>query len=258
MAVIPTLEFNGVSIDELGLISQAIPSYEFPKKNYTYTHIPGRNGDLITDAKSYANTERTYYLACVYEQGTDFKQNASKIVSWLMNAKGYCVLRDKYEPDVFRLASYVNNGSLTDIYETATTLNVTFNCRPQRYLNSGAQEQNITSNPITNPTVFESLPIIRFVPKENGTLKLTVGDNVITIVIEDLQINNETVSMVDKPIYIDSEIQHCYMVNNNQKININKQVTLSEFPVLKAGDTTITFEDVNCEPKKITPRWWKL
>ena len=240
------ITFNGQSTEQLGLISQAIPVYEFPKKNYTYTHIPGRNGDLVMDSRSYENVERTYYLACIYANNTVFRDNAAMIISWLMGAKGYCRLEDSYEPDVYRMASYVNNGSLTDIYETATTLNVTFNCKPQRYLKSGDVEVNIASlDP--NPTIYDALPLIKFKPTAVGTLTITVGNYVVEVDVVE--------SMVNKDNYIDSEIQHCYMEGN---ISINEHVTLSEFPVLKAGTTSITFTGVNCSTKTIKPRWWKL
>lgn len=252
------ITFNGKSTEELGLISQAVPAYEFPKKNYKYTHIPGRNGDLVTDLKSYENIERTYYLACVYKPGTNFALNSGAIVDWLMNAKGYCRLEDSYEPDVYRLATYVNNGSLADIYGQATTLNVTFNCKPQRYLKDGEKEKSFnTSGGLTliNPTGYESLPLIKFKPTASeGTITISInGEEIGSVALES--------SVQNKTIYIDSEIQYCYYIENNIKKPINRIFTMSTFPILKSGISTITFSSgssILFENVTIIPRWWKL
>ena len=243
--------FNGKSTEELGLISQAIPSYEFPKKNYKYTHIPGRNGDLITDLRSYENVNRTYYLACIYRQGSKFIENAQAIVEWLMGAIGYCRLEDSYEPDVFRLASYVDNGSLSDIYDTATTINITFNCKPQKYLKldyaNGIDFNGLTLK-VNNPTGYEAHPLIKFTPTETGEITITVNDNQFTA--------NITEDMVNKVICIDSEIQHCYMIKDDDKVNVNKHFNIVEFPILKAGINEIEFSaGININ---IKPRWWRL
>lgn len=245
--------FNGKSTEELGLISQAIPSYEFPAKNYSFTHIPGRNGDLIIDSKSYNNTERTYYLACVYKPGSNFTINSAKIIEWLMGAKGYCRLEDSYEPDVYRLASYVANGSLIDIMKTATTLNVTFNCKPQRYLKSGetALDFSDATMQLNNPTGYEALPILEFKPVSAGDLEIDVDDNTITVHISD--------NMINKTVIIDSELQNCFMKVNNEIQTCNSAFELTKFPVLKSGYTTIEFKDsTKYTDAKITPRWWKL
>lgn len=251
--------FNGKSTEDLCLISQAIPSYEFPKKLYNYTHIPGRNGDIVIDTNAYENVNRTYYLASIYKPGTDFASNASKIVEWLMSAKGYCRLEDSYEPDVYRMASYVNNGSLTDIMKTATTINVTFNCKPQRYLKAGEKEVSFGGNAnitITNPTEFDALPTIKFTPTVIGKVTITLNNDY------EISINVQE-NMLNKVFVVDSETQNCYYINGNGKfVNANNYVTLPEdnniFPVLSAGQTTVSIVGGDVVNKSITPRWWKL
>ena len=83
---------------------------------------------------------------------------------------GYHRLEDSDDPEVYRLAMFRSKGSLQNYYDKATILNVTFECKPQRYLKIGerlisysfdrvANLDNIEAK-IENPTLMKSLPEI--------------------------------------------------------------------------------------------------
>ena len=76
------LKFGDIYTKDLDLIIQAPPVYNFPAKDVTVEHIPGRNGDLIIDNKCWQNVERTYSIASVFRPGTNFINNAEKLIKW--------------------------------------------------------------------------------------------------------------------------------------------------------------------------------
>lgn len=240
------VKFNGISSDDIGLIVQTIPSYSFPEKEYDKVHIPGKNGDLIVNKGSYKNVEKKYAFAKVFKPGDRFVSSAEAIVAWLSSAEGYARLEDSYEPDYYRMAMFKDEGELNNYYDMATVLDVTFECKPQRWLISGEKEITVTSgDTITNPTKFDAMPIIKIktIPNQNSIINL--GDFILTV----LSFNES------KDIIIDCENMECY--SGNTLYNSSLQLNTNDFPVLKkASTTTITYENIT--ELKIIPRWWTL
>ena len=169
--------FNGKSTEELGLIVQFIPSYTFPEREYQTVNIPGRNGDLVLDKGSFRNTERSYSFAKIFQNGENFIEEANKIIAWLHSAKGYAVLYDTYEPEYYRMALYRSSGEISNFYDKATVLDVTFECKPQRYLVEGDTPISITANnqKIHSKTAYDANPIITFTVKPNQTATITIS-----------------------------------------------------------------------------------
>ena len=54
--------FNGISSMDLHTLVQHPPEYAFPEKDCEVTHVPGRNGDIVTDTGTWKNVNRTYKL----------------------------------------------------------------------------------------------------------------------------------------------------------------------------------------------------
>lgn len=241
------LIFNGISTEDLGLIIQAPPKYTFPAKDLSTSHVPGRNGDIILDNYCYSNVDRTYPIASVFRPGTDFAANSEQILKWLTEPSGYCRLEDTYDPTVYRLAMFSSNGSLTNIYDEATTIDVTFNCKPQRFLKLGEEKVDYHGTDITirNPTVETALPLITIngisKTQDNAIVLLTVlnkNDNKVSSSITISKLPND-----EKYITFDSDDQVVYYKdqNGNKKdrnayVNFNR----TDFPKLRKGETQIT------------------
>lgn len=241
------LIFNGISTEDLGLIIQAPPKYTFPAKDLSTSHVPGRNGDIILDNYCYSNVDRTYPIASVFRPGTDFVANSEQILKWLTEPSGYCRLEDTYDPTVYRLAMFSSNGSLTNIYDEATTIDVTFNCKPQRFLKLGEEKVDYHGTDITirNPTVETALPLITIngisKTQDNAIVLLTVlnkNDNKVSSSITISKLPND-----EKYITFDSDDQVVYYKdqNGNKKdrnayVNFNR----TDFPKLRKGETQIT------------------
>lgn len=229
--------FNNKSSADCRIQVAHPPGYAYPERDYTITHIPGRNGDIIQDNGCYKNVERTYEVS-FDAPNEDFATYANAVSAWLHSTTGYARLEDSYEPNYYRMAVYQESNIFENLYNQAGTATIVFECKPQRFLKTG--DNNITiqnSLTIMNPTGFEAYPLFK-VTGTSGVL--TVNGNSITF------------SSIDGFVMLDCELQDAY------KENINKNSTISgTFPVLKTGSNTISWiGDISSVTMK--PRWWTI
>lgn len=249
------LTYNGVSSASLGLVIQAPPLYEFPEKDVTVTHIPGVNGDIILDNETYKNVERTYSLACSLKN-TTFATKSAAIVQWLTSGKGYCKLSDTYEPDVFRQAIFLDAGSLTNYFNQATVIPVTFRCKPQRYLNSG--DSFVTNTTFNNTYNCNAYPIFKFKLNANTvTITLTSSISSVSSIITFTSIPSD---ILGADIYFDTETLDAYCTYQGTLCNLNGYVTITQsYPKFVKGETTTVSKSASGFTEfYIKPRWCKI
>ncbi len=238
-------KFGEHSTKDFDLVIQAPPTYNFPEKDVTIEHIPGRNGDLIIDNNCWKNTERTYSIASVFRPGTDFVSNSERLIKWLTSKEGYHRLEDSYDPNVYRLASFKQNGSLTNYYDIATAINITFDCKPQRYLKNGEKSVSFSGSVATleNPTGYQALPEItikNIFPLDNEVLLCTIqNESKVTSVVS---LNKIRSAENPYDVVLNSELQTVY---SPQQGDINLYVNLNdlEFPTLHKGYSIISINN---------------
>lgn len=246
------LIFNGVSSEDLGLVIQTPPTYEFPDRDMSSTHIPGRNGDLVIDNKCYKNVRRVYNLAKGFKNVEHLVPNAQEVLAWLTAPRGqYRRLEDDYDPEVYRMAMYNAAGSFTNYFDKALSINAEFICKPQRFLKSGDEPVVYNSNiaKIINPSVYDALPIITL-----RNIPLSMSKYIIMSIKDSNGDITSSVSLTDLPdgvATIDSETQNCYAgtTDINDKIGLNGQ----DFPTLGANESTIEVKRYNYESGQIAP-----
>ena len=231
--------FNGTSSQDLHALVQTAPEYEFPEKDYSVTHVEGRNGDIVIDTGSWQNVPRTYNLA-IDTRKISYAEVASKLVQWLHSASGYARLEDSYEPDFYRMAMYKDSGSISNIYSKAGQIEISFDCKPQRYLKNGEVSDLFTSNTeYRNPTDFPSKPKIVIHGSGSGTVKIGAYEITIFNILDGMT--------------VDCEIQDTY----KNDINCNSRVSIAEYPKIIAGNNMISMSG-GVTSIEITPRWWML
>ena len=212
-------------------------TFSAPAREYNMVPIPGRNGDLVGNAKRFENLELTY-PAFIY---TNFDTNLSDFKNFLLSLVGYQTLTDTYHPNEFRKALYAGPFE-PDVEKKndAGSFDIVFNCKPQRYLNSGTTVTTLTADgTISNPTKFDSQPLLRVY----GAGQLGINSDTITI------------SAADVYTDIDCEMMDCFkgLVNKNPFVSF----TSYNFPVLKPGVNSFTL-GTGVTKVEITPRWWQL
>lgn len=119
---------------DFGIYISGAGTFNAPEKAYQFFEIPGRSGDLIGNDHRLMNVELTYH-AFIY---TNFRQNVREFRSFLLSLNGYQKLTDSYHPDEYRMACYVGafEAEPTPMLD-AGEFDITFICKPQRYLTSG-------------------------------------------------------------------------------------------------------------------------
>ena len=229
--------FNNKSSADCRIQVAHPPGYAYPERDYTITHIPGRNGDIIQDNGCYKNVERTYEVS-FDAPNEDFATYANAVSAWLHSTTGYARLEDSYEPNYYRMAIYQESNIFENLYNQAGTATIVFECKPQRFLKTGDNTITIKNGlTIMNPTGFEAYPLFK-VTGTSGVL--TVNGNSIAI------------SSLDGFVMLDCELQDAY------KENINKNSTISgTFPVLKPGSNTIRWTG-GISSVTMKPRWWTI
>lgn len=232
------LTFGGHDSRTYGVYISGQGTFNSPARAYEMQPVPGRNGDLIGNDRRFENIEVTY-PAFVY---TNFRTAITNWRNILLSQEGYQRLIDTYHPDEYRLATFIGPLEVeAEANNKAGQFDLTFNCKPQRFLLSGDTVQIFTGNgSITNPTLFPAKPLIRIY----GTGKVGIGSNAITVTYA-------PGSYTD----VDCEMMDAYFgaTNCNRFVRIQN----NDFPTLPAGTTGITLQN-GVTKVEITPRWWRV
>lgn len=232
--------YDGISSADYGVYISGDSVYNAPARVYEMVDIPGKNGQLAIDQGRFENIEVTYPAFMFTDSQTDFALKMRDLRAWLMSYKGYQRLEDTYHPDEYRLAIFKSGLEAGPThYNEAGGFELTFDCKPQRFLKSGEEKITVSSgDTLENPTPFESLPLIEV----TGQGSLFINDEEIVIADNDTK-------------YIDSELMDVYAIVDDEIVSKNNKVVLGSFPKL-GEDTEITWTGLTSV--KITPRWWTL
>lgn len=225
----------GTDSRDFGVYINGQGTFNAPSRSYDFISIPGRNGDLIGTEKRLDNVELTYH-AFIYH---NFEQNIEDFRSFLLSLIGYQRLTDSYHADEFRLVAYEGPFEADVVaMNNAGEFDVTFNCKPQRFLTSGEAVTTLTANgSITNPTRFNSQPLLRVY----GKGVLGIGSQSITILSADTYTD------------IDCEMMDAYKGTASRNAYI--QLSDYNFPTFAPGRNNIRLGS-GITRVEITPRWF--
>ena len=156
-----TFSLDGVSSGTFGVYITGEGVFNAPERAVDMIDIPHRNGSFALDQGRFNNVEVTYRAGMVDVSEDDFADRMSDFRNWLLSKQGYVRLTDDYNANEYRMAVY-SSGLEVDISELyAGEFDVTFNCKPQRFLTSGETEVAVANNgTIDNPTLFDAEPLL--------------------------------------------------------------------------------------------------
>lgn len=236
-----TFTFDGQTSSTYGVFISGDSVYNAPPRSYELVDIPGRNGQLVIDYGRFENIEVTYPAFIIGDDQSTFATKVSDFRNMICSRIGYKKLSDTYHSNEFRMAIYQSGLEVEPTYYNGVgQFELTFNCKPQRFLTSGETKTTLTSgNAINNPTLFPSKPLFEVV----GSGTLTVGTIAIAI--------SESGTK-----YIDCDTMECYAISGGIPVSKNDKIALTDFPELAPGNTTISWTGLTSV--KCTPRWWKL
>lgn len=241
-----TFSFGNVNSGDYGIYISGKGTFDAPARVVETLEVAGRNGVLTIDRGRYENIEVTYPCGVNSNTRQGFADKISNFRNALGALIGYQRLTDDYHPDEFRLGFLTGGTALGSV--TALRLadfNVTFNCKPQRFLVSGETARTFSSSgTINNPTLFEAKPMLEI----QGKGIVGIGNYSITLQGDQSQ-----------TVYIDCDIMEAWTLSGGQKINANDLVQYAgnKFPSLEAGSNGISL-GTGITSVKVTPRWWRL
>ena len=237
MEKLPFFMFKDHSSLEFGLLISEKGSYKGASRDISYTSVPGRNGDLITDNGRYKNVNIPYKLTLLNNTEREFVELTHQIKGWLLAEQGYFRLWDSYDKKYFRLGSYSDEVDIEQELRDLGGLSLTFNCKPFKYSFEGQQPVVFTAaGTLYNSEFFPSLPYIKITG--SGTVTLTINNNAFVF------------KGIEEYIEIDSEIMNAYKGTQPQ----NNKMTGAAFPTLLPGNNVISWVG-NIKKLEIVPRW---
>lgn len=183
-AIFKGLTFDGIDSKQYGVYITGEAVYNSPSRDVEMIEIPGRNGSYALDKGRFNNIEVTYPAGIFGRDESEFAQVISDFRNAIASRKGYCRLTDDYNTNEYRMGVYMSGLEVTPTMLKAGQFEITFNCKPQRFLTSGETEQTVT-NSITNPTLFDSHPLL-----------MTYGYGDININEDKITIGNDSVGEV--------------------------------------------------------------
>lgn len=170
--------FDGIDSKQYGVYITGQGVFDAPARDVEMIEIPGRNGSYALDKGRFKNIEVTYPAGMFGNTDAEFMQGISDLRNALASRKGYCRLTDEYNPNEYRMAVYKSGLEVSPAQLKAGQFDITFECKPQRFLTSGETEQTVTSGAtITNPTLFESSPLLEIV----GYGDIGISEETVTI-----------------------------------------------------------------------------
>lgn len=171
-----SLVFNGVDLGkECNMFVLGKGAFGAPSRDVTQIHVPGRNGDILIDNGGWNNIDVTYPSCCIL---SNFRENVEKLRGYLLANPGYHELIDPYNPDEVRYAEF--RGPFTPEAFTAKGNNagmfdLTFNCKPQRFLRESMIAHDYVLCPYTigQNSYYTEYSIDAKVKNAGSTLKFT-------------------------------------------------------------------------------------
>ena len=229
--------FGGVDSRNYNVYLHGTGAYNAPARSYEFVDVPGRSGGLLLGGDSYGAIELVYPAFVV----SDFAASIRGLRNALLTKRGYQRLTDSFSPDEYRMAAFAGPLEMDTVYpaSAAGSVDLTFVCKPQRYLLSGDTPVTFSaSGTLTNPEGTTARPLIAV----TGTGSFEIGSTTVTI------------SEASGVTYIDSDLMEIYDSNGSNRA---AYVTMTDhaFPVLEPGDNGITVDGVSLS---VTPRWWRL
>ena len=257
-----SITFGGIDSANYGIYVAGNAVFNSPERDVTMIDVPGRNGQLTFDNGRFRNIEVTYNAFVTGDNSDDIADNIRGYRNAIGSLIGYQRLADTFHTDEYRQAIFRNGIEVEPtIYQTGGYFDITFDCKPQRWLVSG--ETPITLTPgttetLVNPTNFDACP---FLAIEGGAGKHISFAYPSDLNIYRIEIGN-SLSVTNPPLYIDCELMEAYEISTGGVVTSHNADVSFVSP--NTGDTiylksqTAVVASIGITSATITPRWWRI
>jgi len=157
-----SINFGGINSADFGIYISGEGVFDAPKRAVETVTVPGRNGDIIIDLGHYENITVEYPAYIVESSLGSFSSQLRAFRNALSSQVGYQRLTDTIHTDEYRMATFIEGFETNVIkHNTAASISLKFNCKPQRWLTSGETSISVDSgDTLINPTRYEAKPLL--------------------------------------------------------------------------------------------------
>ena len=231
------LTFDGKNSADFGVWISGGGTYNAPARDVEMVSVPGRNGDISYDNGRFQNVAVTYPAFI----SRKFQHRIDDFRGWMCSHIGYKRLEDTYHPEEYRLAMYKSGLDVaTTPRNLAGSFDLTFECKPQRFLKSGEVPTEFTAaGKIYNPTYYPAKPMIRCYGTSGS---VTVG--------------GVSVAVTSASEYVDIDCELMEVYEGSTSRNNTATLTDGEFPVIEPGEVDVSFTGFSTI--EITPNWYMI
>ena len=228
-----TFTFDGVSSDTYGVYITGEGVFNAPERDVEMIDIHGRNGAYAFDNGRFNNISVKYKIGMYDVNESNFATKMSNFRNWLCSKVGYVRLSDEYNPNEYRMAVYSGGLEVSHEFLIAGEAEITFECKPQRWLTSGETATAVANNgTLSNPTLFDASPLLEV--EGYGTISF----NGYSVVLADVVVGEYTIAdTATYQKYTKTFTYDQYLVNNGDPITVSIG-SLRNFISVKASYAT--------------------
>lgn len=256
-----TLKVGNVTLNGVSVYVLECNDDDAAEPDYEAISVPGRSGDLHIWNERWKNKLVTYKCACM----VNAKTVVPALITQLLTQYGYQRIEDTFHPEYYKMGEYV--GATTPVYSPggdAAKFNLTFDCKPQKWLLSGEAEQSVSSGVIlTNPTNVPAYPLFKI----QGYGNLDFWTDYISVnkhsTLGTLKITDAGIAVgATNYLMYDCDVNYAYdsvsnvSYNSYARFKRNTFIRNSDRGYLSAGKTRLYWD--NTMSVKIIPRWCAL
>ena len=153
--------FDGESSRSYDVYLTGTGVFNAPERAVEMLEIAGRNGNYALDQGKFNNITVTYKAGIVDASESNFADKMSAVRNWLCSKVGYKRLSDDYNANEYRMAVFKSGVTLDHADLKTGEFEITFDCKPQRWLTSGETATAVANNgTLSNPTKFDAEPLL--------------------------------------------------------------------------------------------------
>lgn len=201
-------------------------------RDVSLVSVPGRNGTVALDNGRWGDFTETYTIHGDLDDVENFRAALAATLGEEQE------LTDTFDAAHLRLGRYINAFSLSRSVPSGCAAEISFNCRPERFLVSGRTYTSVTNgDTLTNPTEFAAKPAIK--GTGSGTISIDGKTMTITGYSGNWLIDCDTLDITSQ----------------DGLTNLN-QYASGDFPEIPTGSSTISITGATAV--SVMPRYWTL
>lgn len=236
--------YHNRSSTDYGIFINYPEPYIFSQKEATFTHVPGRSGDVIEDNMAYQNGTLAVPFTVVRPEHYHSWFAWQKDIARWMDSSNYGYLKFENQEDYVWLAYPNGAPTLTPESPRSASGSFSFTVKPFLLKASGTVMQDFPTDAktIVNHESMDCYPDWQF----------TCGDSAKTFT---LTVNDQTYQFngVSGTVFVDGE--NCQVSNADGSLNDLIMFSNNDAPILNQGENTVSLTGDKLDKVEWRPNW---